>query len=131
MNNQSDPYKKWLNYAQDDLSWTESNIKEQVWYGACFTAQQAGEKALKAYLVNHEGNIKKIHDLRAILEECIRIDKSFEYLRNDCATLNVYYAPSRYPDITEFIEFTKEKAEEAFLLAKNIVEFVKQKLTLI
>ena len=43
MADRNSPYKKWLNYAQDDLSWTEANIKEQIWYGACFTAQQAAE----------------------------------------------------------------------------------------
>ena len=128
MDNQNYPYKKWLNYAQDDLSWTEANIKEQVWYGACFTAQQAAEKALKAFLISQEENIKKIHDLRALLEECIRIDQSFEQLRENCAILNAYYAPSRYPDIAEFIDFTQEKAKEAYLLAKKIVDFVQHKL---
>lgn len=123
-------YQKWLDYALDDLSWTKSNLKEKVWYGACFTAQQAAEKVLKAYLISQEENIKKIHDLRALLEECIKIDQSFEHLRNECATLNVYYSPSRYPDISEFVHFTKEKAEEAYVLAGKIIEFVKGKLTL-
>lgn len=122
-------YRKWLNFALDDLSWTKANLKEKVWYGSCFTAQQAGEKALKAYLISKGKNIKKIHDLRAILEGCIKIDPSFEHLRNECATLNTYYAPTRYPDIVEFIHFTKEKAEEAYTLADKIVEFVKNKLT--
>ncbi len=128
MDNQNPPYKKWLNYAQDDLSWTEANIKEQVWYGACFTAQQATEKALKAYLISQEKNIKKIHDLRALLEECTRIDQSFEQLRDPCVTLNAYYAPSRYPDIAEFVDFTQEKAKEAYPLAKKVVDFVKTKV---
>lgn len=47
MDNQN-PAKKWIGYAANDLSWTKSNLNEQVWYGACFTAQQATEKALKA-----------------------------------------------------------------------------------
>lgn len=37
-------YKQWLNLALDDLSWTKANLNERIWYGACFTAQQAGEK---------------------------------------------------------------------------------------
>jgi len=121
-------YTKWLDFASDDLSWTKANLKEKVWYGACFTAQQAGEKALKAYLISKERDIKKIHDLRAILEECIEIDQSFEHLREECATLNTYYAPTRYPDIAEFIHFTEERAEEAYIMADMIVEFVKNKL---
>lgn len=123
------PYQKWLDYASDDLSWTKSNLREKVWYGACFTAQQAAEKVLKAYLISQEKNIKKIHDLRALIEECIKIDRSFEHLRNACVTLNGYYAPSRYPDISEFVHFTQEKAEEAYSLAEKIVEFVGKKLS--
>src|SRR3989344_3065710 len=96
-------YQKWLKFALDDLSWTKANLREQVWYGACFTAQQAAEKALKAYLISQEKNIKKIHDLRALLEECIKIDQSFEHLRNECAVLNTCYSPSRYSDISEFV----------------------------
>lgn len=38
--------------------------------------------------------------------------------------------PTRYPDIAQFINFTEEKAKEAYLLADKIVEFVKNKLTL-
>lgn len=79
-------------------------------------------------MISREQNIKKIHDLRALLEECIKIDQSFEYLRNGCTTLNTYYTPSRYPDISEFVHFTKEKAEEAYKFAKAITSFVKNKV---
>lgn len=67
-------YQLWLNQALDDLAWTESNLKEKVWYGACFTAQQAAEKALKAYLIYQGKAMKKIHDLGALLQKCINID---------------------------------------------------------
>ena len=121
-------YKKWLKYTSDDLSWTEANLKEGVWYGACFTAQQAAEKALKAYLINKGKNIKKIHDLNALLEECISFNRSFENLRKECIILTGYYAPSRYPDIFEFVDFTEDKARQSYLFAKTIVEFVKNNL---
>lgn len=122
------PPQKWLEYAYDDLSWTKSNLNERVWYGACFTAQQAAEKALKAYLISKSEPIKKIHDLRVLVEVCINIDQDFENLREQCSTLNPYYAPTRYPDIGEFVDFTKEKADEAYQFAKEIVKFVKNKL---
>ena len=44
MNNKS-AYKIWLSKARDDLKWTEANLREEVYYGACFTAQQATDKA--------------------------------------------------------------------------------------
>lgn len=127
MDDNESPYEKWLRYALDDLSWTESNLKEQVWYGACFTAQQSAEKALKAYLIKQGKDIKKIHDLGALLELCTQLDASFEQLRQGCLTLTAYYVQSRYPDITEFIDFTEEKAKEAYEFAEKIVKFVEDK----
>jgi len=128
MNNHDLPHKKWLNHALDDLSWTKANLKEEVWYGACFTAQQAAEKALKAYLIKQGNDIKKIHDLGALIEECIKLDTSFEELREGSIILTAYYVQSRYPDIAEFIDFTEEKAKEAYILAEKIVKFVADKL---
>lgn len=126
--NQKPPYRKWFDYATDDLLWTKANLNEKIWYGACFTAQQAGEKSLKAYLLGIGESPKKIHDLAALLEACIKKDPSFEELRESCTILTDYYAPARYPDIAEFVEFTEEKAKEAYVLAKKIVDFVGQKL---
>lgn len=123
------PYKLWLNQALDDLSWTKSNLNEKVWYGACFTAQQAAEKALKAYLINHKKDVKKIHDLGALLQECININAEFEILREECATLTDYYAPARYPDIGEFMEFNEENAKQAYDFAEKIVNFVDKNLS--
>lgn len=122
------PSQNWLEYASNDLSWTKANLNEQVWYGACFTAQQAAEKALKAYLISKDETIKKIHDLRVLIERCHTIDPDFEKLRESCATLNPYYTPARYPDIGEYTDFTEEKAREAYQIAKEIVEFVEEKL---
>ncbi len=128
MDNNNSPHQKWLNYALDDLSWTEANLKERVWYGACFTAQQAAEKALKAYLIKQDKDIKKTHDLGALLEKCTQVDNAFEQLRPGCLSLTAYYVQSRYPDIAEFIEFTEEKAKEAYGFAQEITEFVKNKI---
>lgn len=127
MDNQN-PAKKWIGYATNDLSWTKSNLNEQVWYGACFTAQQAAEKALKAYLISKGKVIKKIHDLRVLLEKCRNIDPEFEDLREQCNTLNAFYTPARYPDIGEYVDFTEEKAQESYQFAKEIVKFVTEKL---
>ncbi|MDP2720514.1 MAG: HEPN domain-containing protein [bacterium] len=120
-------YVSWLTKAFDDLSWTKANIKGGIWYGACFSAQQAAEKALKAYLLYKGKRLKKIHSLVALLEECRELDPSFEKLRTRCARLTVYYVTTRYPDIIDFAEFSKEKAVEALELAKRVVGFVEEK----
>ncbi len=118
----------WLAKAKDDLAWTQANIREKVWYGACFTAQQAAEKALKAYLIAKGKKIAKIHDLGALRQLCKKSDEAFEELKVACATLTDYYAPARYPDIAQFITFSDRKANEALKLAQTVVRFVEQRI---
>ena len=118
----------WLAKAQDDLRWTESNLREEVYYGACFTAQQAVEKALKAYLISQGKILRKVHTLDAILEECIAFDASFESIREIILPLVDYYIQTRYPDVSEFIDYTKEKAEDAYVRASEALAFINQKL---
>lgn len=38
---------KWFESAQQDLDWTEVNLKENIFHGTCFTAQQSAEEALE------------------------------------------------------------------------------------
>ena len=124
----SNTSSRWLKQAADDLQWTRANIREEIWNGACFTAQQAAEKALKAFLFSKGKRVMKIHDLGALLEICNDIDSSFEEMRLACATLTDYYLPTRYPDISEFMSFSDKKAAEALHLAEKIVNFVKKKI---
>lgn len=128
MGNSDSSCKLWLNQALDDLLWTKSNLKEQVWYGACFTAQQSVEKVLKAYLIYCGKDIKRIHDLKALLQECVSIDSEFEIFKEECATLTDYYAPARYPDIGEFMHFSKGDADQAYKYAEKVVKFTHQKI---
>ena len=123
---QSKNWSKWLDKAKDDLLWSEAGMKEEVFYGACFSAQQAGEKALKSYLLFKDVEPRRIHDLSGLLEECIEMDKNLEELLNQAATLAGYYVETRYPDIGEFMGYTKEQAKEALDFARQIVNFVEK-----
>ena len=118
---------RWLTQAKEDLKWTKANIAQKIYYGACFTAKQAAEKALKAFLIS-KGKRIKVHDLGAILEECKKFDLSFERLRQATATLTDYYLETRYPDIEEFLVYSQTQANEAQKLATKIVEFVEAKI---
>lgn len=123
------PYQKWLDKARQDLKWTQANLKEAIWYGACFTAQQAAEKILKAYLSKMGKEPPRIHSLVALLEECIKFDENFAELREQCSGLTVYYAPTRYIDLSEeFVSFSEDQAREAYKFAQEILEFVGRKL---
>lgn len=119
----------WWARAKDDLRWTEANLREKVYYGACFTAQQAVEKALKAFLLSQNKEARKVHDIAALLEECGQVDAEFSEMRETILPLVDYYVPTRYPDITEFMDYdTEEKAKDALNRARKLLEFVGQKL---
>lgn len=126
MNN--DVSTSWLNKAEDDLKWTNSNIKEKVWYGACFTAHQSVEKSLKSFLISQNKPIAKIHDLSALVERCKEIDDSFEELIEGVISISDYYINSRYPDAGDFMTYSKANAIDAYEVAKEVFKFVSNKL---
>ncbi len=121
-------YQLWLDRASDDISWTESNIREKVYYGACFTAQQAVEKALKAFLLYKQNRFDKIHDLVKLVDDCSLFDEEFRSIRSQAATLSHFYVQTRYPDISELDQFTETDAHDALSAAKEIVAFVQRKI---
>lgn len=124
----SNAVQKWIDKARNDLLWTEGSLNEKIYYGACFSAQQAVEKALKGFLLSQGKVLRKIHDLGAILEECIKIDSSFETVREDVIPLVDYYIQTRYPDMGDLIEYTQEKAVQALENGRKIVTFVENKI---
>lgn len=119
---------QWLTRAVNDLAWTQANINAEIWYGACFTAQQAVEKVLKAYIASQGRSIIRTHDLDVLLQECVETDANFEQFRRECATLTDYYVTTRYPHIAQYADFTESIAKEAYEFAEKIVTFVKEKL---
>lgn len=124
----SDAVQSWINKAEDDLKWTNSNIKEKVWYGACFTAHQSVEKSLKSFLLSKDRPVAKIHDLSALVERCKEIDNSFDELVDSVISISDYYINSRYPDAGDFMTYTRTNAIEAYGVAKEVFEFVGKKL---
>ena len=124
----NDIVDSWINKAEDDLKWTKSNLKEKVWYGACFTAHQSVEKSLKAFLLSKNKTVIKIHDLSALGERCKEIDNTFEELIEGIISISDYYINSRYPDAGDFMTYSKSNAEEAYEVAKEVFKFVKNKL---
>lgn len=121
----------WFAQAEEDLLWAEASLREDVWRGACFAAQQAAEKSLKAFLLSKNELTPKIHDLIVLNEKCINLDQEFRSLEEACSILSPYYISSRYPDVSQFEEYSGEIAKNAVEQVKSIVEFVKSKLRFI
>jgi len=92
---------------------------------AAFHCQQAVEKLLKAYLVYHRMWFEKIHDLEALLAQCITRDASFAELYDRVEPLSAYAVRFRYsgPD-----DPTVEQARSALAVVEQVREFVGARL---
>lgn len=118
----------WLKQAEEDLLWAKASLKDAIFRGACFAAQQAAEKALKAFLISREVNVAKIHDLVTLNQKCYELEGEFTSLESSCSKLSPYYLSSRYPDIAQFEEYAEKQSKDAVDQANKIVDFVKSKL---
>ena len=85
----------WLNQAQRDLEKAKIDFQHQYWEWACFTFQQAAEKAVKALLL-FQGYDAWGHAitpmLRSLEEPLIPPD-----LIEKSQILDAYYIQTRYP----------------------------------
>lgn len=128
MRRRQDNTKSWLKKANHDLLNISNNLvaKKVPWDTICFHAQQAGEKILKAYLVNHKKSVPRTHDLIHLLEKCITIDKSLEKLEDACRQLTQYAVTSRYPN--DLYEPDKNDGMRMIKLTKIIRKEIQSRL---
>jgi len=114
----------WLDIARDDLRAGEKALSgdDPLPRDACFHAQQAAEKYLKAYLVFRGFHPRRTHDLELLLEECADFDPRFRGLAAACEFLNPFAIEARYP--SRIAEYTVEQAGRGLDLAERIAEFV-------
>ncbi len=113
--------KEWFDAAISDYRYAEIGLKEnQIYPQIAFLSQQVAEKLLKGFLILHDVEPPRIHELPKLLDECVKIDSSLDSLRDACESLTGFYTETRYPpDITDY---TKEEITEAFNMAKLIKE---------
>ena len=88
---------------------------------ACFHAQQAAEKYLKAFLSFHDKVFPRIHAIEELLAWCAKLDEGFADLIGETAFLTNYAVELRY-DVDFWPE--KEEAEAAFVAANQIKQVV-------
>lgn len=124
--------KIWLDKAKDDLLWAKDSFDDEHFGGVCFLCQQSAEKALKSYLFFKKEKLVRTHHLVNLLKRCKKLDFNFTDLLPGVKVLNNYYTDTRYPDIWDVTRFEDEKlAKEALGLAKEVVEFVEKKVSVI
>jgi HEPN domain-containing protein len=90
---------QWLARADEDLSVARHLLAETLpYYGAIgFHAQQAAEKFLKAYLVAHQVDFPKTHDLGRLLDLVASVDGALATALSAAVQLTDYGVDVRYP----------------------------------
>ncbi len=86
----------WLRKAQSDSVALEATLRATAFDAACFHAQQAAEKYLKAFLTHHDAPFPYTHNLAKLLELSAQIDPSFRPLLPRVEPLTPYAVRPRY-----------------------------------
>ena len=122
-----DAVKEWLKQAEEELHTAVYLLEGGFFNGACYHAQQAIEKKIKAVLLKKGWELEKIHSLErliAIAEDYkIQVDISDE----EIIFIDSIYR-SRYPgeaDLLPLGEPLKSDAEKAIDIAEGIMKNLK------
>lgn len=121
--------KEWFNIGDNEFGYACLGLKDKqnkFLSEICFMFNQSVEKYLKGYLVAQDIKIEKTHDLDYLCQQCSVLNKRFKKFRDKCKRLNKYYIPTRYP--AHWPIYTKKQAEEAYRIAKDIINFIKKEL---
>jgi HEPN domain-containing protein len=120
--------RDWLNQALRDLEQAEDSRRAGRHEWACFAAQQAAEKSVKALHLSWRQEawghviarlLRELPDTIAVPEELVEKGRVLDNL----------YIPSRYPNShpegAPFEHYGRLQSEEAIRYAREILEFVR------
>ena len=121
----------WLNQALRDLEQAEDSRRAERHEWACFAAQQAAEKAVKA-LHLHLGQQAWGHVIAKLLQELPEATPVPEELTEKGRVLDNFYIPPRYPNShpagAPFEHYGPLQSEEAIRYAREIIEFIRSQM---
>ncbi len=123
--------RDWLNQAIRDLEQAEDSRRAGRHEWACFAAQQATEKAVKA-LHLQLGQEAWGHVVAMLLKELPETVSVPDELIEKGRVLDNFYIPSRYPDShpegAPFEHYGPLQSEEAIRYAGEIIAFVRSQM---
>lgn len=129
-NNFASDVKTWLKFADYDLKTACWEVKGKIYTSACYSCQQAAEKALKALILAKQGTVPKLHNLDRLITtlKTVQIDTTF--IEEEARELDQYYITTRYPGQYGGPEglYNEEDAKRAIIAAETILRFVKEQI---
>jgi HEPN domain-containing protein len=116
----------WLDQAQGDLEHARSALEHGFHDWACFSAQQASEKAVKA-VFQKRGAEAWGHSVADLLDELSSLYTVAEEMKDAALELDKAYIPARYPNAhpagSPRRRYTRTEAERLVTYADKIVRF--------
>lgn len=124
--------KRWLEQARYDLDLARYNAAGGFHAAACFQAQQAAEKALKAFLYGRGERVVFGHSVAELCDRCQSYQAEFGALKAKMGRLDRFYIPTRYPNgLPGGIPaemYDQSDAKEAITWASEAIEAVERYL---
>lgn len=119
-------WRDWFEQGKRDLHRAELDVQYEYYEWACFTSQQAAEKAIRGLGLKLGVSLWG-HSLTEMLElSQPRIDIPLE-IRDEARLLDLYYIPPRYPNGFASGKpadyFTERQAKEAVNATGNLLRF--------
>ena len=123
--------KDWMDQAEGDFAHAANDVEHAFYDWACFSAQQAAEKAVKA-VFEKKGAEAWGHSVSDLLAELSKSHSVPDALKEAALELDKAYIPTRYvnahPSGSPRRRYTRTEAERLVAYAGQIIEFCKNLL---
>lgn len=120
--------REWVRKAENDFQTAEHLCAggENYIFGTVFHAQQAAEKYLKSFLVWHQIEFQKTHDMEKLLNLATAAHPKICEVLRDVPELTPYGVEYRYPG--DYPEVTVRDAKRAMILCRRVRKEVRRLL---
>ena len=114
----------WFKIGDEEIRRSQALLNLGDMKGAAFNIQQAIEKYLKAYLLSQGWELRRIHNLEALLNEAVVYEASLEEFRTPCQMITHYYLIERYPLAVDW-ELTEVEIKRSLAIGERLIEKIR------
>ena len=120
---------RWMRQAEQDLEDARFLREGDRHNLACFMGQQAGEKAVKAYLYHQGAEDVWGSSLADLCEDAKLLNMMFDVIKSMAILLDKYHDLTRYPHLLPggipSEAYDAEDSQRAVYVAQEVVSFIK------
>ncbi len=121
-----DDPREWMNRAKSNLVLARNRLPDVYLEDLCFDAQQAAEKAIKAFSIHLDLCFPYTHDLTDLLTLVEGAGRKVPEDVKRAGILSDYAIESRYLGLAEPV--TQEEYERAVSIAEKVVQWVERQM---